>query len=248
MTVRLTRSPLRPGAAVLSAAVLSAAVLSVAVLVAVLAGCGARSARSSAPASTAVTDSQPAVIISDTPTDTDSPTDTSSPTDSATTAPPSSVATSKTSSAPADLVVCAPPYLTVSAKQASGGDGHDGYVLRYTNTGQISCSMTGYPGLAILNAAGKQILQATRTPAGYLGGIRNGKPPFPTVTLSAGESASALLEGIPSDTRGNGCPTEHALLTTAPNTTSSVRVAITTTICSQVQIHPIVAGSTGTRM
>ena len=68
------------------------------------------------------------------------------------------------------------------------------------------------------------------------------------MVLPAGGSASALLEGLLFDPRtSRGCPTERALLSTPPNTTVPIKVAAVTRICSQVQIHPMVSGSTGSQ-
>lgn len=217
-------------------------------IVLALAGCGGHSTQSKGQPS--ATDSLP--VTSDSPTDsasvTDSPTD--SATDTSTTPTPTVAPTTKapvSNKPPVINSVCTPPYLKVTEKGTSGGDSHIGYLLIYTNTGQIACSMTGYPGLAILDSAGKQITQASRTPSGYLGGIRNGKPPFPTVLLNAGASASALLEGEVVDSTGKTCPSRPALLTTAPSTTVSIRLPVATMVCWQVQIHPVVAGTTGSR-
>jgi hypothetical protein len=44
-----------------------------------------------------------------------------------------------------------------------------------------------------------------------------------------------------------GCPTEHALLSTPPATTGPIKLAAVTTVCSQVQIHPVVSGTTGSK-
>jgi hypothetical protein len=119
-------------------------------------------------------------------------------------------------------------------------------VLVFTNTGQIACAMSGYPGLAILDSKDRQIIQASRTPNGYLGGVRG--PKAPAVGVPAGGSASALLEGLLFDPRtSHGCPTERTLLSTPPNTTVAMKVAAVTRICGQVQIHPVVPGGTGSQ-
>ncbi len=207
----------------------------------ILTGCGASSKQDArTPASGSSASIPP--VITDSPTDsaTESPTPTPTPT-------PSKVSKPPVSKPPTSTAVCTAQSLRVSGSAASGGDSHAGLVLLFTNTGQIACSMAGYPGLAILNAAGKQVIQARRTPSGYLGGIRSGKPPFAAVLLQAGGTASALLEGQVVDDAGKQCPTEHALLTTPPATTVAIKVMATTVFCGQVQIHPVVAGRTGSK-
>jgi hypothetical protein len=208
----------------------------------ILTGCGASSKQdTSTPVTVSSSDSGPAVII-ETPSDSETDSATLSPTPT-----PAKVTRPPISRPPISAAACTAQSLRITGSAASGGDSHAGLVIVYTNTGQISCSMTGYPGLAILNAAGKQIIQAARTPSGYLGGIRKGKPPFATVLLDAGGSASALVEGQVVDNTGKTCPTEHALLTTPPGTTVPVKVPATTVFCGQVQIHPIVAGKSSSK-
>lgn len=220
------------------AAVLPAAIVSGLILT----GCGGSSKQdASTPTQASSTNSGPAVVI-ETPSD--------SPSDSATVSPtptPTKVTKPPVTKPPAGAAACSAQTLRVTVSAASGGDSHGGYVLVYTNDGQLGCSMAGYPGLAILNAAGKQIIQATRTASGYLGGVRNGKPPVAAVLLNSGDSASALVEGQVVNATGGTCPTEHALLTTPPATTVPIKLVATTHICGQVQIHPIVAGKSGSK-
>ena len=42
---------------------------------------------------------------------------------------------------------------------------HHDSVLMFTNTSRTACQIQGYPGLAVLNAAGTQIKQAPRPAA-----------------------------------------------------------------------------------
>lgn len=182
-----------------------------------------------------------------TDTTTDSAIDTATPTITAppsTTAQPSKTAPrSSFSPPPGSLAACALPYLQVSVKHASGGDSHQGVILLFRNTGQIACAMTGYPGAALLNAQGKQVKQAARTPVGYLGGLRSGKPT--TVPLYSGQTASALLEGEVVDINGKTCASSPAILVTPPNTTTSAKLKVTTQMCGGTQIHPVVTGTSG---
>lgn len=162
------------------------------------------------------------------------------------TTPPPTTSRPVPSKPPVGLAPCNASSLRVVTRTVGAATTHAGYVISFSNTGQIACGMTGYPGVAILNSSGKPVVQAARTPSGYIGGVRNGKPPFPTAVLGAGQTASALLEGLDVNTATNrGCPAQSALLITPPNTTVPVRVAASTRICSQVQIHPVVTGTTG---
>ena len=110
---------------------------------------------------------------------------------------------------PGALAACALPYVAITAKRASGGDSHQGVILLFRNTGQIACALTGYPGAALVNAKGQQVKQAARTPSGYLGGLRKGKPT--TIALYSGATASALLEGEVVDINGKTCATTPSI-------------------------------------
>lgn len=120
--------------------------------------------------------------------------------------------------------------------------GHSGAALVFTNTSGQACSLRGYPGVAGLNDAGKQVTQAERTLTGYLGSGYHVR----TVRVPAGGRASALVEAtsVPSGD-ATSCPTYAALLVTPPNTTKSVRVAVSLPGCGGLKVHPVVRGKTG---
>jgi len=162
----------------------------------------------------------------------------------ATTATPSSVPPGSTSTTVADPN-CGFGQLKVSAGPGQGATGHISAVLVFTNTSAEQCQLTGYPGVAGVDASGTQQVQATRTLNGFMGGIPNGTKP-PVVTLAAGQSASATVEGtnVPTDSQPT-CPTYPALLVTPPNATQSVTITAELPGCSPLQVHPVVAGTTG---
>lgn len=142
----------------------------------------------------------------------------------------------------AGLADCTLPYLQVSVRPAAARNAHASYLLTFTNTGQIACQLAGYPAVTVLSSAGRQVLRASPTPSGYLGGTR-GKPVV--VVIATGQPASALLEGEQVDLRGERCPSRPGLAITPPRNTAPARLPMATTICGGVQIHPVVAGSTG---
>lgn len=203
-------------------------------------GCVAKpvASTSSGPAesSTPPSSGPPVITESALPTDADSPSDTSDPDQ-----PSDPVRTSGTVER-AGLADCALPYLRVSVRPAVVRSAHAGYLLTFTNTGQIACTMTGYPAVMVLSPAGQQVLRAIPTPNGYLGGAR-AEPT--TVVIGTGQPASALLEGEQVDLRGDRCPARPGLQITPPRGTAPARLPMTTTICGGVQIHPVVAGTTG---
>jgi hypothetical protein len=187
-------------------------------------------------ASASPSDNEPPVITesalpTDSSTDVENPSDPVRPSSSAG-APPRSTE---------GLAGCALPYLRVTVRPGPARSSHAGYVITFTNTGQIACTLTGYPAVTVLNSSGQQVVRATPTSKGYLGG--HGRPG--TVLIASGEPASALLEGEIIDINGNRCGREPGLQITPPNSTLPARVPVSTTICGGVQIHPVVAGKSG---
>jgi hypothetical protein len=123
--------------------------------------------------------------------------------------------------------------------------GHIGVLVRFENTTTSTCDLIGYPGVAGLDAAGRQVVQAARTLHGFIPGVPTGQRP-PVVVLADGQSASAFVEGtdVP---QGNdhACPTYPRLLVTPPNTMQSVRIDMAMPGCSPLQVHPVVPGTSG---
>jgi DNA-binding beta-propeller fold protein YncE len=141
--------------------------------------------------------------------------------------------------------------LAVSPGRPVLGLGHEGLPLLFRNVSPGPCIIFGYPGVAALNSKGRQVVQAVRTPRGYLGGLGNGQAKWPVVELSSGQYASALVEGD-QDTTGSSssCPSFPALLVTPPDTSTSVVVSTAgipggLSGCSTIYVHPVVAGTSG---
>jgi hypothetical protein len=157
---------------------------------------------------------------------------------------PTTVASPATS-IPATSSECAFTQLSVTATSGEGGLGHVADLLQFKNTSSSPCQLSGYPGVAGLDSSGQQEVQAVRTLNGYLGGVPTGTVP-PVVTLAPGDTASATLEGtdVPVGNESN-CPSYPALLVTPPNTRQSVVVGVEIEGCSPIQIHPVVAGTSG---
>lgn len=154
-------------------------------------------------------------------------------------APPSS-----TSPATAQPPPCRRPGVVVSVGGQDAGSGHRSVTLVFTNAGGQPCQLSGYPGVAGLDAVGSQVAQARRTPSGYLGGLASGSAP--TVTLSPGRSASARVEALAFNAAdGSACTAFGGLLVTAPDDTVSTRLPWGNDGCGDLQVHPVVPGTTG---
>ena len=167
-----------------------------------------------------------------------------SPTASSSSTTAGASTTAAVTSAQPSALGCTPAQLTVTSASNSAA-GHIGVILLFKNTGAKPCSLQGYPGVAGLDASGKQVIQAKRTLNGFFRALRDGQG-WPVVILTSGQSASAFVEGTDVPTgNATSCPTYPKLLVTPPNTTKSVTVNMSMPGCSPVQVHPVVPGKTG---
>lgn len=206
------------------------AVLAALATAALAAGCGSGSSSSTASATTRT--STTTVVTTSTASSTASPTATAS---STSTAPQAG-----TAAVPAG---CTPAHTAVSVARASAATGHAGVVLRFRNSGSTACTLTGYPGAALV--APHRQLDAVRTPQGFMGGLSPSARANPVVRLAPGDEASAFLEGEDFNPQTSGaCPRYTALLVTPPNQTVTVRLHRSLGLCNP-QIHPVVPGTSG---
>jgi hypothetical protein len=129
-------------------------------------------------------------------------------------------------------------------------------VIAFKNVGATACSLTGFPGVAVLDAAGTQVEQAVRLQAAMMGGDYDGARPA-TVTLAPGQEATATVEGSDNPVgAATDCPYYPAFLVTAPDQTRSVMLSAVGAQwpgaanhgfpgCSRIVVTPLVPGDTG---
>jgi hypothetical protein len=106
-------------------------------------------------------------------------------------------------------------------------------VVTFTNVGRTTCVIQGYPGVAALNAHGRQIAQAARSG----GAVR-------AVFLRPGATASALVSA---NTASCNKPTSvPGLLVTAPDQYSSTHLGEFGDLClASLKVGPVAPGNTG---
>lgn len=132
---------------------------------------------------------------------------------------------------------CADQQITVSAATITSAGGHSGVSITFTNDSATACTLTGYPGVAGLDAKGHQIQQARRTTSGYLAGT---DVPVTTVDLAPHAHASAIVEGTNNPAGASTtCPTLTGLVVTAPGTRESHHVTSAPGACSGLTVHPV---------
>jgi hypothetical protein len=130
---------------------------------------------------------------------------------------------------------CSSGQIGVTGSNTTSGSTHRAVLLTFTlKPGAKPCTLTGYPGVD--SGAGGPLIHAKRTVSGYLGGLRDGAPS--TLTVSATQHATAVMEGAAVDASGNQCPTYTDFLVTVPDTTDTMTVAAKLDTC-ELQVHPI---------
>jgi hypothetical protein len=149
---------------------------------------------------------------------------------------------------------CRDGQISVTPLRGGAAAGSIGQVVQFANTSSSTCTLTGYPGVAALDAAGAQVLQASRQLNGMLGGVQNGAPTPPTVTLAPGAVASATIEGGDNPVgTATACPYYPSFLVTPPGMTQPVKVAVDVSAfawhgfagCVGLYVDPVVPGNTG---
>lgn len=131
---------------------------------------------------------------------------------------------------------CADGQVLVGGGPVTAAAGHQGLTLRFWLVGAgAPCSLTGYPGVDAIGAA---TIGATRTLRGYLGGLPPHQNEPPTVILTRDHGAEAVVEGTATDASGTACPAYTGLRVTVPDTTETVPVAETLSVCD-LSVHPV---------
>ncbi len=130
--------------------------------------------------------------------------------------------------------MCSASRLTASLGGSEAGAGHLYRYLVLTNTGPAACHLTGYPGVSLLDADGRQIGQpATRHAMDYS-----------PVVLDPGGSASDTIHTI--DQQGTCLPTSAEVKVYPPGSRQSLKVAGQITNCDDLlEITPFSAGKSG---
>jgi hypothetical protein len=117
-------------------------------------------------------------------------------------------------------------------------------LIDFQNTSDSTCVLNGYPGAAIVDEAGHQVRQATRTPQGALLGLPVGQNAPTPVTLAPQAYASAGIEGVDERNPGTaqaGCEAPHypRILITPPNTLIPVPFTVGWPRCYSFEVHAV---------
>jgi Domain of unknown function (DUF4232) len=131
----------------------------------------------------------------------------------------------------------------------NGTPGKDGRLVHavlidFQNTSRSTCVLRGYPGAAIVDEAGHQVRQGTRTLHGPLLGLPAGQNVPAPVTLAPQAYAAAGVEGVDERNPGTaqaGCdaPRYPRILITPPNTFVPVPFTVGWPQCYSFEVHPV---------
>ena len=141
------------------------------------------------------------------------------------------------------LLPCTGDQLTVTSSPLTSESGDArGVLLNYVNRGKEPCTLTGYPGASIVDAAGQPLADAARTPAGFFGGVTSGEAG--RVVLYGARAGSAVIEWAAAQHGEDPCHQDAELRSTPPGTTATASYGTHPVVCD-LQAHPVVAGATG---
>jgi hypothetical protein len=146
--------------------------------------------------------------------------------------------------AQAGVRACQNGEVSVTEEPGQGAAGHVSLLLVFQNTSGQTCTLRGYPGASLVDQKNRDLLDASRTLTGHLGGAVGFSKP-PVVVLASGAQASAVLEWSDVAT-SSGCEVQNpaGLLVTPPNTKVSTPLSLAagSEVCGEFQIHPVLKG------
>ena len=210
---------------------LSICLLGAAVLVS---GCGSVTTPTRSSAATAT--------VTRTVTAAGSPTSSSATASTVTHAAAATSTTSTPGSASATAPMCLTSDFTLVSLGASAATGHGLLAFGLRNHSGHACTTGGYPGILLLDAAGRGLPTVPqRTTEDFFG-----TTPLRELTVAAGDLVSFRLSvvDVSANGSGSGCESVHGLQVIVPNNTAGVDISRTFSVCGgTVSVSPLQAGS-----
>ncbi|WP_292263622.1 DUF4232 domain-containing protein [Brevundimonas sp.] len=136
---------------------------------------------------------------------------------------------------------CRGPQLKLAEAGGDAGAGNRVTILSLQNMGTTACSLTGYPGLTVQDARGRNLttVRTEQNPGSY---FRNGQPPAPVELAPQGRAYFDLAWNVmPHEDQGEKtCPAGARVRVTAPGDTAAVSLDKSFTPCGgRVQVSPV---------
>ena len=134
---------------------------------------------------------------------------------------------------------CAGPQLALEIENSDAGAGNRGLVLSLRNAGTETCSLTGYPGVTLMDEEGRPVVDVRADP--WMQGDP-AEPPHP-VELTAGARAYFDIgwNVVPHESEGETrCPETQGLRVTAPGDTAPLTQETGMTVCGgRIKVGPV---------
>lgn len=108
------------------------------------------------------------------------------------------------------------------------------------------CTLSGYPDVRAVDSSYRLLVAAAHTPNGFFGGLPTGTTTPPTVTLTAGQTASALVEWAAAAYTPTSTCHRNGLISLTLGGAGATYGPTIGQLCDLV-VHPIVAGDTGSQ-
>ena len=136
---------------------------------------------------------------------------------------------------------CRGPQLKLSSEGGDAGAGNRVSVIGVQNIGAQACSLSGYPGVSLLDGRGRALtaIRSDQTPGNY---FRNGQAPTPVnLTPQARAYFDLAWNVVPNEGQGQTvCPGAATVRFLAPGDTTTVTLAQSFTPCGgRIRISPM---------
>ena len=135
---------------------------------------------------------------------------------------------------------CHTSGLSVAMGQGNSSAGHPTTLLVFTNTSAMTCSVSGYVGLQMLDSS----LNPIATTVVPNGGMLSLLPLATVVTLAPGQQASALVQWTDVPSGAQACTTSAQLSITPPDESTSLMLAAQVHSCGgELDVSTLGAGA-----
>lgn len=136
---------------------------------------------------------------------------------------------------------CRGPQLKLAEEGGDAGAGNRVAILSLQNVGTSPCSLTGYPGLVLQDARGRNLttVRTEQVPGSY---FRNGRAPTPVELAPQAKAYFDMAWNVvPHEGQGErACPAAARVRATAPGDTAGVSLNKTFTPCGgRIQVSPV---------
>jgi Protein of unknown function (DUF4232) len=148
-----------------------------------------------------------------------------------------STTTTSTTAPPPASTLCQPSQLHLAVVGGTGAAGTLTTTIGMTNTSSSTCTMQGYPGMQLLNAAGAPIpTTVVRGQAHFPDPTANAAPALVSLTAGASARYSMQYSDVPVGGEAS-CPASTKTEVTPPTDTAFAVMTLSITACDNGTVH-----------